>query len=135
MSMKLLLCFWILATSCAWADEATDREAIEQQVSAFNNHSKPPSDLFTADMPDSERTALLTEPMSEVSSVKIVIRSVRFITPEVAMVDCTNTQYGSAIVVQTIPVLLVVKKDGSQWKIAYLRVFGPQTDFPLRTSK
>jgi hypothetical protein len=134
MGMKLLLCFWILATSCAWADEAIDREAIEQQVSAFNNHTKPPSDLFTAEIPDSERTALLAEPMSEVSSVKIVIRSVRFITPEVAMVDCTNTRYGSAIVVQTMPVLLVVKKDGTQWKIASLRVFSPQT-FPLRTSK
>lgn len=133
MGVKLLFCFWILTTSCAWADEATDREAIEQQVSAFNSHGKPPLDLFTADAPDSERTALSNEPMSEVTSAKIVIRSIRFVTSEVAMVDCTNTQFGSAIPVQTTPVLLVMKKEGAQWKIASLRVFSPQ--ILLRTSK
>jgi hypothetical protein len=133
--VKLLLCFWVLIASCAWADEGTDREAIEQLIGAFNNHSKPPSDLFTADAPDSERTALSAEPMSEVTSARVVIRSIRFITSEFAMVDCTNTQYGSAIMAQITPVLLVMKKDGAQWKIASLRVFGPPTPLPLRNSK
>ena len=120
---------------CAWADEATDREAIEQLVSAFNNQTKPPSDLFTADTPDSEQTALSAEPLSEVTPAKIVIGSIRFVAPEVAMVDCTNTQYGSAIIAQVTPVLLVMKKDGAQWKIASLRVFSPPMPFPLRNSQ
>ena len=133
--MKLLLCFWILIASCVWADEGTDRDAIDQLVGALNNHSKPPSDLFTADAPASERIALSAEPMSEVTSARIVIRSLRFVAPEVAMIDCTNTQYGSAIMAQVTPVLLVMKKDGAQWKIASLRVFGPPTPLPLRNSK
>jgi hypothetical protein len=133
--VKLILGFWILIATCAWADEGTDREAIEQLVGAVNNHSKPPADLFTADAPDSERTALSNEPMSEFTSAKIAIRSIRFITSEVAVVDCTNTQYGSAIMAQIMPVLLVMKKDRAQWRIASLRVFGPSTPLLLRNSK
>jgi hypothetical protein len=85
---------WILIATCAWADVGTDREAIKQLIGGVNDQSKPPSDLFTADAPDSERTALSAEPMSEVTSANIVIRSIRFITSEVAMVDCTNTHTG-----------------------------------------
>jgi hypothetical protein len=124
--VKLILCFSILIASCGWADEGVDRQAIGQLIAAFNSHSKPPSDLFTADAPDNERIAWSDHenPLSEVTPPNIMIRSVRFITSEVALADCTNTQYGSLIIAQNTPVLLVMKKDGAQWRIASLRVLG-----------
>jgi hypothetical protein len=124
--VKLILCFSILIASCAWASEGADREAIGQLIAALNNQSKPPSDLFTADVPDNERMALSAhqEPMSEVTPPKFRIGSIRFITPKVALVECGNTQYGSVIMARTTPVLVVVKKDRARWKIASLRVLG-----------
>jgi hypothetical protein len=122
----------MLIASCAWADEGADREAIEQLVATVNSHSKPPSDLFTSDAPDSERTALSVEPMSEVSPVRLTIRSIRFITSEVALVECVSTQYGPVITARITPMLLVMRKDGSQWRIASLRVSVTPTPFPVR---
>jgi hypothetical protein len=122
--VKLTLGFSILIASCAWATEGADREAIGQLIAALN-HSKPPSNLFTADVPDNERMALSAhqEPMSEVTPPRIRIGSIRFITPKVALVECGNTQYGSVIMARTTPVV-VVKKDRARWKIASLRVLG-----------
>jgi len=51
-----------------------------------------------------------------------VIHSIRFVTPDAAIVDAANTQYGSTILVWRIPVLLVMKKTGTDWRIASLRV-------------
>jgi hypothetical protein len=121
--MRPILCLSILAATCAWADDATDREAIERLIAAVNNHSKPLTELFTADAPESEQSILLPqeEPLSEVTSPLITTRSIRFITPQVALVESTNTQYGSVIVVRSAPMLLVVKKDGAQWRIACVR--------------
>jgi hypothetical protein len=132
MGVKLLLGFSLLIASCTWADDVIDRQAIEQLIAALNSHNTPPSDLFTTDAPDSERIIWLDheDPMSEVTPPRLVIRSVRFITPEVALVDCTNTQYGSIFMARSIPVLLVIKKDGAQWKIASLRVLGLAESLP-----
>ena len=58
------------------------------------------------------------QPWSEVTSPRITTRSIRLIAPQVALVECTNTQYGSVIVVRTTSMLLVMKKDGEQWRIA-----------------
>ena len=110
----------ILVATCAWADDASDREAIERVIAVVNNHSKPLTDLYTADAPENERSMLSAneQPWSEVTSPRITTRSIRFIPPQVALVEGTNTQYGSAIVVRTTLLLLVMKKDGEQWRIA-----------------
>jgi hypothetical protein len=112
-----------LLATCAWADDTTDREAIERLIAALNNHSKPLSDLFTADAPESEQSVLSAheEPLSEITSPRITIRSIRLITSQVALVECTNTQYGSMIMARTTSMLLVMKKDGAQWRIASVR--------------
>jgi hypothetical protein len=34
------------------------------------------------------------------------------------VVECASTQYGSVLVVQRTSMLLVMKKDGEQWRIA-----------------
>jgi len=110
----------ILVATCAWADDATDREAIERVIAAVNNRSKPLTDLYTADAPENERSLLSAheQPWSEVTSPRITARSIRLIAPRFALVECTNTQYGSVLVVRTTSMLLVMKKDGEQWRIA-----------------
>ncbi len=110
----------ILAAVCAWADDAGDREAIERVIAAVNNHSKPLADVFTADAPENERSVLTAydQPWSEVTSPRITIQSIRLIAPQIALVESTNTQYGSTILVRTTSMLLVMKKDGAQWRIA-----------------
>ena len=122
--MKRILCLSILIATFAWADEAAERTAIERQIATFNNHSKAAADLFTADAPDSERVFLSAhqEPLSEVTPPKISIRSVRFITSEVVLVECLATEYGSVIVARSTLMLLVMKKSEAQWRIASLRV-------------
>jgi hypothetical protein len=115
-----MLCLSILVATCAWADDASDREAIERLIAAVNNHSKPATDVFTADAPENERSILSPheQPWSEVTSPRIATRSIRLIAPRFALVECTNTQYGSVLVVRTTSMLLVMKKDGAQWRIA-----------------
>ncbi len=61
---------------------------------------------------------------------RIVIQSVRFITPEIALVDAANTQYGSTILVRRVPVLFVMKKEARDWRIASLRVLADFTTLP-----
>jgi len=113
----------ILVAACTWADDGSDREAIERLIAAVNNHSKPLTDLFTADAPENERSMLSAheQPWSEITSPRITARSIRFMPPQVALVECTNTQYGSVILVRTTLLLLVMKKDGAQWRIASVR--------------
>jgi hypothetical protein len=118
--MKRILCLSILVATCAWADDAPDRDAIERVIAAVNNHSKPLTDVFTADAPESERSMLSAneEPWPEVTSPRITTRSIRLIAPRFAVVECARTQFGSVLVVQRTSMLLVMKKDGEQWRIA-----------------
>ncbi|HEV2448218.1 MAG TPA: hypothetical protein VGS58_19940, partial [Candidatus Sulfopaludibacter sp.] len=59
---------------------------------------------------------------SEVTAPHLAIQSLRFVTPDVALVNAAGTQFGSAIVVRRTPLLLVVKKQPAGWRIASLRV-------------
>ncbi|MGA3096435.1 MAG: hypothetical protein ABSF25_08285 [Bryobacteraceae bacterium] len=135
--MKALLCIPLLLAAHAWAADAdADRAAIERVVGALNSAqsrpgARPDSSLFTADADNQlDRLENLNrrlsqaskEPWSETTTPKMVIQSIRFITPEVALVDAANTQYGAVIPARRIPVLLVMKKEGAEWRIASLRV-------------
>jgi hypothetical protein len=116
----------ILVATFAWADDASDREAIEHLIAAVNNHSKPLTDIFTADATESERSMLSADeqPLSEITSPRITTRAIRMITTQAALVECTNTQYGSVIIVRSASMLLVMKKDGAQWRIACVLELG-----------
>jgi hypothetical protein len=110
----------ILVTVCAWADDPSDREAIARVIAGVNHHSRPLTDVFTSDAPENERSMLSADeqPWSEVTAPLITIRSIRLITPQVALVECISSQYGSAIMVRAAPLLLVMKKNGTEWQIA-----------------
>jgi hypothetical protein len=117
------------------ADATTDRAAIERVVVAVMGDSKQVSSLFTADA-DSELKRLKeldrgmlnvsTRPWSEVMPPRMVVQSIRFITPDVALVDAADTQYGS-VMLWRVPVLFVMRREGTDWRIASLRVL---TDRP-----
>jgi hypothetical protein len=117
-----------------WADGSADRAAIERVISALNIDSRGLSQqrtkLFTTDA-DNELDRLSNldrrlsppkNPWSEVTTPRIVVQSVRFITSDVALVEATITQYGSIILVRRVPLLLVMKKEARDWRIASLRV-------------
>jgi hypothetical protein len=121
--MKTLLCIPLLLCASAWADEAADRAAIGRLVAALNT-SQDTSSLFIPgaenEMPriaDPEPR----QPWSETTKPALVLGSVRFITPDVALADAVYGQYGSTII-RRYPLLLVVKREGQEWRIASLRL-------------
>ena len=52
-----------------------------------------------------------------------MIRSVRFLTPEVALVDVDYRQIGSLGLMLRVPVLLVLRKESEGWRIAAFRPY------------
>ncbi len=65
-------------------------------------------------------------PQMEVLNPRITNSATRFVTPDVAIVDGTWLHRGSTGARQTIPLFLVMKKEGRSWKIAALRVLEPR---------
>ena len=146
--MKIVLCLAILATSAVWAEEAADRAAIEATVAALNT-SPTPSNIFIADFPNaaelqrvrqetspviprrpSDGAVIHTEagtlvisraPMGEATWYanltaglrRFVTRSVTFVASDTAVVVATYERQS---------VLLVMKHEGSDWRIASFRV-------------
>jgi hypothetical protein len=147
--VKIVISLAILLTSAAWADEAADRASIEATVSALNT-SPTPAAIFTADFPNAaelqgirQQAAPVTtripaegitiptpsgtlvisrEPMGEatwypapgtVFARRFVTRSVTFVAADTAVVVAA---YGPQ------PVLFVVKREGTDWRIASFRV-------------
>lgn len=123
--MRAICCIPLLFVACAWADEAADRTAIESVIHALNDSqpgSSARSSLFTADADhDLDRRLHPSDrPWSEATAPRLVAHNIRFVTPDVALVDAAITRYGSTILVQRIPVLLVMTKE-RDWRIASLR--------------
>jgi uncharacterized protein (TIGR02246 family) len=67
-----------------------------------------------------ERTASKPAFWTEVTPPIIGNESVRFVSSDVALVDATQTQYGSLILKQSVPVTLLMKLDGQEWRIVSL---------------
>jgi len=143
--MKAALCLFV--ASFAWADEAADRAAIERAIAALNE--LPPRIAAVAESPVAahELTALMNmasspsparptvvishEPWGEATidfravdlPNRIVSRTIRFITPNVALVDADRTREDGTF--QDKPLLFVLKKVEDDWKIASARVLAP----------
>ncbi len=67
-----------------------------------------------------ERTVNKPAFWSEVTPPIIGNEFVRFVSSDVALVDATQTQYGSLILKQSVPVTLLMKLDGHEWRIVSL---------------
>jgi hypothetical protein len=136
--MRIVLCLCSVFLGSARADEAADRAAIERVITDLNvarkgKDLKPVSRLFTTDTDasngldrlarmDQWMRSLAQKPMSEVTLPHIVPRDIRFVVADVALVDSEIAQYGSMILKQSVPVLLVMKREGTEWRIASVRV-------------
>ena len=76
---------------------------------------------------DAIEKALKRSPVwSEVTAPRIGRESVRFVSPDVALVDATETRYGSLILKQSAPVTLLLKLDGGVWRIASMWLPWPE---------
>ncbi len=138
--MKSIITLVLFAGGAWAADEAADRTAIENTIRVFSIVPLRAT-LYTSDF-DREELARLKktpapdnggipiaidgvpgtltiskEPMGEADWFPagmhgaVIVKKIRFVTPEVAMVDAEEKG----------PVLIVMKKVGTDWKIASLR--------------
>jgi hypothetical protein len=142
--MKSIMIASVLFAGGVWAaDEVADRAAIENTIRAFSLMPGR-ADLFTSDFDREEQVrfqktvstdsgaipitidgvpgtvVISKEPMGEaewfppgvtVIHGMVTVKKIRFLTPQVAMVDA----------VESGPMLIVMKKVGTDWKIASLR--------------
>jgi hypothetical protein len=102
----------------AWADNAVESAEIGRVIAAFNNQSTPRSKLYTPYISDVDRAYLSPEPMSEVTHPRLDIRSIRWVSDVTALVEAENKHFGSLIFKKSEPMLLVLRKYGSHWRIA-----------------
>jgi len=126
--MKSVILLSFLAVGAVWADESSDRAAIEKVIATLNNRNAAIE--HTADFDNSFELARLRElrpvltishqPWGEASfrTWPITVVRIRFITLDVATAD--------AVAEQTLPVLFVLQKSEDRWKIASIRFLAAQ---------
>jgi hypothetical protein len=131
--MGRLLAAAIICAALAYAQAARDRIAIEDLIHSLNT-AQPVSALFTAGAEsDLDRLQAIQREMkiavnrtSGVAPPAFVMAEVRFLGPDVAMVNAAEVQLGGESP-RKIPVLFVLRRDTAGWKIAALRLLDPGT--------
>lgn len=118
----------LLAVAAPAADVASEAAAIDKTIDRLN--AFPGADVFTSDFDDwaalkaaqggsshlecpevwQETCGMF--PIPGINARRIVAIKIQFVTPDVAVVDALGN----------VPVLLVLKKESGQWKIASIRV-------------
>jgi hypothetical protein len=138
--VRSLLCLTVLVASALWADETTDRAAIEATVAALNISPSQPN-LFTKEFVNADElqrflgqagteAATLTishEPMGEATLHllplrRFVTRSIAFISPDTSVVVAIHERQFEPAAWNRVPVLFVLRREGSGWRIASFRV-------------
>ena len=136
--MKVILCFPLLFAVGLWADEAQDRAGIDKVIAALNDPVRR-AGLFTKDVDsavDFDRLVDLhttnsspysavigmNETWTEMTVPHVVSGIIRFITPDVAIVDGASTVEGAVTLARSVPLLFVMKKEGAEWRISAVRV-------------
>ncbi len=115
--MKPLFCLVLAAGTLAWADDASDRAAVQTVIRQFNDpHTRASVLAPGADIPD-----LSGRPWDERSRIYFTFKDVRFITHNVALADATASQYGS-LMWRNQPAVFILKRLGGEWKIDSLRL-------------
>ena len=133
--MKPILLLLLLFCARTRAD-SSDRTAIETTLHALSDpavwkDAAALAPFFTADADRAEidrlsraHHALLDPallPWSERSIPRIKVSSIRWVTPEVAVVVAADTQFGSTGS-HAVALFFVMKKQAAAWKIAAVRV-------------
>jgi hypothetical protein len=111
--MKVLCCLFTLAL-LAWADD----QAIRKAIASFNNASERAAVVTRdADIPPLGRYA-----GPEISQIYFEPTAIRLVTPDVAFVDATASQFGSVILKRSSAAMFVLKREGGVWRISVMRV-------------
>ena len=139
--VKLILCFPLLCAFGLWADEAQDRAAIDKAIAALNDPAQR-AGLFTKDADSSVDLGRLLdlhrknsssrgfvigmdETWTEMTVPRVVSGSIRFVTPDVAIVDGASTIRGAVTLAPSVPLLFVMKREGKEWRIGAVRAGTP----------
>ena len=134
----LILSFSLLCAFGLWADEAQDRTAIDKVIATLNDPVQR-AGLLARDVDSSvdfDRLIDLhrkhplapgvvigmNEPWTEFTVPRVVSGTILFITPSVAIVDGASTIRGAVTLAPSVPLLFVVKKEGTEWRIRAVRV-------------
>ncbi|HEY7333926.1 MAG TPA: hypothetical protein VH639_03515 [Bryobacteraceae bacterium] len=116
----------VLLAALGRADEAADRPAIDRTIESLNgaNNEAAIRELATAEAYDdlNRLFSLNGRPWSETSRPHYTVRRIRFITPDVALLDATAAQYGSTILVRRLRILFAMRREEGKWRIASARV-------------
>ena len=123
--LKALAMLFLLA-GIGWADEAADRKSIEATMNALylpqvRSDPQRMGRLLTPDFDGALDAIPVRRIWCETSCAGFKLRSLKFITPEVAIADGENTGDPMA---PSAAWLMVLKKDGSEWRLAMLRPVG-----------
>ena len=144
--MKAILCLPLFLASFACADEVSDRAAITRTIVALNELPPRTSEIAESPTAASELSGLLIAtaevrpaasptvtishepwgeatinfPGIEVLRYRVATATMRFLTPDVALVDGYWTRTDGPFLFK--PVLFVMKKVGDAWKIASARM-------------
>ncbi|MFY9723877.1 MAG: hypothetical protein WAJ87_00180 [Bryobacteraceae bacterium] len=139
--VKLILCFPLFCAAGLWADEAQDRAAIDKVIAALNDPVQR-AGLFTKDVDSSvdfdrlvdlhRKNCLpfgamvgIDETWTVLTVPRVVSGSIRFITPEVAIVHGASDIRGAVTLARRVPLLFVMKKQGAEWRISAVRNSAP----------
>jgi hypothetical protein len=106
----------------ALADDANERAAIVGIIASLNSQADSLSDLLAPDNVDIDPVFGTEEQWSEVTHSQLAVRSTRIVSPNIAIVEADNIQYGSLILRRSQPTLLLFRKYGRQWRIACILV-------------
>ena len=136
--MRVILCAAAIFATIGRADEAKDRIAINEIIEAINDPDQRPT-LFTKDADSTVNFDRLIdlhlrstrnvgvggvgidETWRVLTVSRVVSGTIRFITPEVAIVDGASVIRGAVTLVETVPLLFVLKKEQAVWRICAVR--------------
>jgi hypothetical protein len=109
----------VLAFS-AWAGDSPSEAAIRKVIATFNNPRERASVLARdADI------AYLGRPAGQgESQVYYEVKKIKLVSPDVAFVDGTASQYGSVTLKRSMRVVFLLNREGGVWRISVLRVGG-----------
>ena len=145
--VKAVCCLLLFFTAGLWADEAQDRAAINNVITALNDPAQR-AKLFTRDADsavDFERLIDLhreefpsaapglpgcgpdlvigmNEPWTAMTVPRVVGGTIQFITTDVATVDGASTVEGAITLARNVPLLFVMKKERTVWRISAVRI-------------
>ena len=117
-----MCCIFPMLAACVWAGDPAE-DAIRKAIATFND----PHKRATVLAPGANIAPLGRLAGQEVSQVYFEANAIRFVTPDVASVKASASQYGSLILKRTIPVVFVLKREGGAWRISVLRIAGRGT--------